>query len=476
MTFRSDKVLVSVAAVLAMAAAGSANATNGYLTHGVGTKSKGVAGSGVADPQEVAIVASNPAGIAFVGERLEVGISAFAPMRDYKTTPSLLPDAAYSMGAFTVGNSTTDPRTGNSISSENELFFIPYVAKSWKNGEQGTIALSFYARGGMNTEWQGGFGTFDPDGPGPTPTLAFPGTYGGSFTGNEGTAGVDLMQGFLNLSYARKFTDQFSLGVSAIFAMQRFEARGVSNFAPFTKTFMKSMMETGMPAMPKNLSDNGHDMSYGYGGTIGFQWTPVEMFSIAAAYTTRMSMSDFGDYSDLFAEGGGFDMPSTWTVGLALRPMDALALMFDYQEVKYSDVPAVSNGIEGLTEGTCQVNVEYCLGGNKGAGFGWEDMKVYKFGAAWDVSDDWTLRFGYSTTDQPIRKDQMTFNILAPGVMEDHWTIGFTKEQPGGNQWNVSFMYAPQETISGPQNFDPTQTVELKMKQFELEVGYSWKR
>jgi long-chain fatty acid transport protein len=156
--------------------------------------------------------------------------------------------------------------------------------------------------------------------------------------------------------------------------------------------------------------------------------------------------------------------------------MDGLALMFDYQEVKYSDVPAVSNGIEGLTEGTCQVNVEYCLGGNKGAGFGWEDMKVYKFGAAWDVSDDWTLRFGYSTTDQPIRNDQMTFNILAPGVMEDHWTIGFTKEQPGGNQWNVSFMYAPQETISGPQNFDPTQNVELKMKQFELEVGYSWKR
>jgi hypothetical protein len=37
-------------------------------------------------------------------------------------------------------------------------------------------------------------------------------------------------------------------------------------------------------------------------------------------------------------------------------------------------------------------------------------------------------------------------------------------------------MYAPEVKIRGPQNFDPTQNVELKMKQFELEVGYSWKR
>jgi long-chain fatty acid transport protein len=85
------------------------------------------------------------------------------------------------------------------------------------------------------------------------------------------------------------------------------------------------------------------------------------------------------------------------------------------------------------------------------------------------------VRFGYSTTDQPIPKDQMTFNLLAPGVMEEHWTVGFSHDRPSGNQWNVSFMYAPEKTISGPQNFDPTQTVELSMKQYELEIGYSWK-
>jgi long-chain fatty acid transport protein len=37
-------------------------------------------------------------------------------------------------------------------------------------------------------------------------------------------------------------------------------------------------------------------------------------------------------------------------------------------------------------------------------------------------------------------------------------------------------MYAPKVTVKGPNNFDPSQTVEFSMDQFELEVSYSWKR
>ena len=70
----------------------------------------------------------------------------------------------------------------------------------------------------------------------------------------------------------------------------------------------------------------------------------------------------------------------------------------------------------------------------------------------------------------------MTFNILAPAVMEDHFSVGFTKKQASGNEWNLSFMYAPTSEVDGPNNFDPSQTVHLEMKQFELEVSYSWKR
>jgi len=471
MSRNSNRRIVGLGVALALAA-GSASATNGYYTHGVGTVSRAQAGAGSANPEELLVLATNPAGIAFVGDSLDAGLGFFSPMRDYKTTA--IPPEMGPPGACFPGQGCVNTIGPNNLSSKNELFFVPYVGTKRSLSDVDHLALAFYGRGGMNTKWEGGTATYDPtQGQGPDGPQTFPGTFGG------GTAGVDLMQGFLNLTYARRLTEQFSGGVSAIFALQRFEARGLSNFAPYTKTFNKALL-AGELKMPKNLSGNGHDMSYGYGASIGFQWTPVEMFSLAAAYTTKMSMSDFGEYSDLFAEGGGFDMPSTWTVGVAFRPTDALALMFDVQEINYSDAKSVSNGIEKLYNcpflNPASSDVEYCLGGKKGAGFGWEDMTVYKFGAAWDVSDDWTARFGYSQTDQPIPKDQMTFNILAPGVMEEHWTVGFTKTQSSGNRWNVSFMYAPEKKISGPQNFDPRQSVELSMKQYELEIGYSWKR
>jgi len=460
-----NRLGLSFGIALALAASG-ASATNGYYMHGMGTKNKGQAGAGSADPQEVLILATNPAGIAFVPESIDAGLAIFSPMREYSTTPSQAPGACFPQGCnFTIGP--------NDIASQNEFFPIPHFAMNWALSEADFLAAAFYARGGMNTKWEGGTVTYDEYfGMMPGATAQ---TYDGTF--GDGTAGVDLMQGFLNLTYARKFSDQFSLGASAIFAIQRFEARGVSRFYPFTKTFVSTSTPTSPGTMPKDLSDNGHDMSYGFGGSIGFQWNPSDMFGFAAAYTTKMSMSEFDDYSDLFAENGDFDMPSTWQVGVAFRPNDTWTLMFDVQGIKYSDAASVSNGIEGLTGGNCRfVSVEYCLGGNEGAGFGWDDMTVYKLGASWDYSDTWTWRAGFSTTDQPIPNSEMTFNILAPGVMEEHFTVGFTQKLATGNEVNFSFMYAPEVTVRGPQNFDPTQNVMFEMQQIEVELSYSWKR
>jgi long-chain fatty acid transport protein len=412
--------LVGLFVVLALAAA-SASATNGYYTTGTGTKSKGQAGAGSANPQEVMSLATNPAGIAFVDEAIEAGLSIFSPMRDYKTTPSQAPGACFAPGQCLL---TIGP---NDLSSKNEFFPIPYVGMNWKLTDVDNLALAFYARGGMNTKWEGGTVTYDPyfGGPGSQGAVTLPGTFGAN------TAGVDLMQGFLNLTYARRISDQFSVGASAIFAMQRFEARGLANFAPFTRTYVSTFNPATGGQMPKNLTNNGHDMSYGYGASVGLQWNPTDMFSFAAAYTTKMSMGKFGDYADLFAEKGGFDMPSTWTVGVALKPNDRWAFMFDVQDISYSDAASVSNGIANLFN--CPIlggtDLEGCLGGKRGAGFGWDNMTVSKLGASWQC-----------------------------------------------NELNFSFMYAPEVKIKGPQNFDPTQTVELSMSQFELEVSYSWKR
>ena len=60
---------------------GMALATNGYFSHGYGVKSQGMAGVGIALPQDGLAAATNPAGTAFVGDRLDLGLVWFRPSR-----------------------------------------------------------------------------------------------------------------------------------------------------------------------------------------------------------------------------------------------------------------------------------------------------------------------------------------------------------------------------------------------------------
>jgi long-chain fatty acid transport protein len=443
------------ALVAGLLAAGSAFATNGYFTHGIGTKNKAMAGSGIAMPEDAIDIANNPAVAAVIGDHLVFGAALFSPIRKYETSASQLNGQ---FGAFTIGP--------NKLTSDKDLFVIPHIARNWQLENGNSLGVAFYGRGGMNTTWNGGTATFDPDGPGPAPIMTLEGTYGG------GKAGVNLSQAFLDLTYAKALNDKFSIGAAAVMVAQMFKADGVGNFAGYTETFAAS----GGMTMPQNLSNNGTDWSYGAGFKLGFHSQLTDQFSMGLMYQSKIWMSEFKDYADLFAQQGGMDIPSNLKFGMTFRPNDIVALNFDIDQIWYSDVKSVNNPISYLyscpTAGQGGTDLSRCLGGDNGGGFGWDDMTVYKVGMKWKAGEDWTWRFGYSYGKQPIPTSEMTFNILAPGVMESHITAGFTLNRTANRDLNVSLMYAPNKKVTGPQNFDPTQNVTFEMHQFELEVSY----
>ena len=112
-----------------------------------------------------------------------------------------------------------------------------------------------------------------------------------------------------------------------------------------------------------------------------------------------------------------------------------------------------------------------CLGGPNGAGFGWQDMDVFKIGFEWAADENNTWRFGYSYGEQPIPSSEVLFNILAPGVMEQHMTVGWTHRRPNDHVMSFSFMYAPAKEVSGNNAFD-IQPITLEMSQLEFEFAY----
>ena len=124
--------------------------------------------------------------------------------------------------------------------------------------------------------------------------VTFPGTFG------AGTAGVDLMQIFFNFSYAHRFSEKFSFGISPIFTIQSFRSNGLETFAGFTKTFA----ESGGTVMPTNLTSNGQEYSYGGGIQVGVLVKDViGSTDFGISYRSKIWMDEFDDYSDLFAEG-----------------------------------------------------------------------------------------------------------------------------------------------------------------------------
>jgi len=156
-------------------------------------------------------------------------------------------------------------------------------------------------------------------------------------------------------------------------------------------------------------------------------------------------------------------------------------LHFDIEYIDYSGIASVGNPLTNVagcpTAGQGGSNIENCAGGNAGFGFGWDDVTVYQFGVEWvpDAFDGVTLRAGYNYGEQPIPDNSATVNILAPATVEQHFTFGICQELSNGDHMSLAFMYAPENEVSGANLFDPTQTVQFGMDQFEIEFAYSFK-
>ncbi len=207
-------------------------------------------------------------------------------------------------------------------------------------------------------------------------------------------------------------------------------------------------------------------------------------------------MSEFDDYKGLFAEQGDFDIPSNFTVGVAYKLTEKLAIMADYKRINYTDVASVSNPMDPMAlapafpnpDGSFTPNPNQVpLGSDDGSGFGWEDINVYKIGLEANNNSGWTFRGGFSHADQPVPESEVIFNILAPGVIENHITLGCSKQLGNsGSAFHIAMVYALPASVKGynPMDFDPQQAmqgnmvpnqmIELEMNQFELELAFTF--
>lgn len=399
---------------------GNAWATDGYFFHGYGVRSQGVGGVGIALPQDALAAATNPAGMGKVGSRVDAGVTWFRPVRESEIEGSGAPGA-----------------NGTYKGNDSQNFFIPEFGYNTQYSDDVTLGVSVYGNGGMNTDYKNGIPLFQ----------------------SQGSAGVDLAQIFVAPTATWKLSDKHIIGASLNLAYQRFEAKGLQGFDNAT-----------FSAAPGRVTNNGHDNSYGAGVHIGWLGEITDTLTLGATYQSRTYMSKFDKYKGLFAEQGDFDIPSTYGVGLAVKVSTELTLAADFQRINYSEVDAVGNA--------SQANLFNGLGNDNGAGFNWQDAKVYKIGALYQYSPALTLRAGFNHVDQPIRRGDTLLNILAPGVVKDHLSLGATWVLNPQSELSFAYTHAFENSVHG-QNSIPAAfgggDANLKMYQDALGVAYTWK-
>ena len=429
----------AVAAALALPATALAT-TAGYFQLGFSTASDGMAGAGAALPQDSMSQATNPAGIAFVGSRLDLGVAGFWPYRSYTAggTPGL-----------------TVPYPGIYGSNTN-FFLIPHLGYSQRLSHDNYVGIAIYGNGGMSTNYH------FPAASGTNPA-------GGPFY--DGQTGVNLQQLFVQATYTRKFLRHDAVGLSLLYARQSFSADGLSNFARDSTSYNPGTNTASA------LSGNGVDTSNGVGVKVGGQFRIMPGIDVGVAYSPRMTMSKFTKYSGLFAGGGRFDIPANGVIGLAFKPTAGQVLAFDFQRIYYNDVPAIANpGPTGDDNITGNPNDGDALCAPGGAGFGWQNVSVYKLGYQFATSRVMTWRVGFAYNTQPISDSQVLLNVLAPGVIQRHVTAGFTVRTARHQDVSVAAMYGLPQSVYGnaPADFGGAP-IKISLHEYQLEANWGWK-
>jgi long-chain fatty acid transport protein len=431
-----------IAALLfAIGVSAPAFATNGYFSHGYGLKAKGMGGVGIAMPQDALAAATNPAGMVLVGDRLDVGVDWFRPDRSGNITNNGLPIPFKLDGSYDANGDSS--------------FLVPEFGYNKMLGWDMSVGVSVYGNGGMNTRYNanpfaaGALGVSPPFGP-----------------GGLSPGGVNLEQLFIAPTFAMRLNKDHAVGASLVFAYQTFGVTGLQAF----------QNSPGFSQSPADVTDRGNDHSTGWGVRLGWNGQVTENVALGATYASKIR-GKFDAYRGLFAEQGGFDIPENYGVGIAVKATPKLTVAADIQQINYSRSRSVGNTADCLFAGTCQ------LGQNGGPGFGWRDMTVFKLGLSYEYSKDLTLRAGVSTNRQPIQASQTFFNLLAPGVIENHLTFGGTWTLANNNELTVGYMHAFKKNVNGsgsiPRPAPPFGfaggEANLQMSQDSLGVAYGIK-
>ena len=270
------KALMAAACVACSGQA--AYAVDGISLAGTGVKAAGMGGVSIAFPQDATVAADNPAGMALIGNRIDLGMQVLEPLTD-----------------FQYGSASNTLHTGR-------VYAIPDGGVNWQVDPKVTFGVSIFGVG-VGTHYG---------------RAALP-------VAGAGEAKSSLQTVITAPTVTYEFAHGNYVGLSLAAAMERFSANGV----------IVPDAGGGLLALPSH----GVSTAFGYGLRLGYIGELTPRLTLGASFASMIRMGKLSGYSnDLLAAGGGrIDIGEQYGAGLAYKVTPALTLAADWLHMEFSN-------------------------------------------------------------------------------------------------------------------------------------------
>lgn len=424
-------------------------ATNGMNMEGYGPVATALGGASMAYDNGTAGLINNPATLGLMegSARLDLAVGILGPHIEV-SSPATAPNI------FGVPANQTAKSSANA-------FFMPAVGYTRRSGNL-VYGVGMFGQGGMGCE-------YDAD------------SWRGLGFGLKNRTEVSVGRLIVPLVY--KFSETLQIGATADFVWAGMDLQMAMSGNQFFDLVMPTSQQFGrasgtivqsfgqilamMPAGTSvdyayfNFSNGsmftGEARAYGYGGKLGVLYSPSPDLSFGLTYHTQSKLSDMTTQGNtlsfqLNVPGMGqmpqtltgdfrvrdFQWPAMLGAGLAWRAAPRWMVVADVRGIFWKNVMKefsmsfVASGAAANDTFAGQ-NLEAVLYQD------WDDQMVVMLGAAYEASEQLTLRFGGNFGNNPVPDKYL--NCLFPAIVKTHLTAGFGWKFNARSSLDASFTY-----------------------------------
>lgn len=354
--------LILLIAVTLLALPRLGETTNAISEIGVGAKSKGMGGVGVALPQDAFAAGMNPAGMACVGSRFDAGFGWL-----------------WQRGSLTI---SVDNGVRIPLKSSRGLW-LPEGAIAWEFCHCQVVGIAAFTSAAGHTKYNEGPIGGDP---------------------NTGALYYNL---FVTPSWGWRINSAHSVGVALNLSFDWFNLKGANFFA------LNSIH-------PNDVTNRGNNTGEGVSVRIGWMGQFCNQLRVGATFQTQTWSDRHKKYQGVLVNEGYINLPPEMGLGIAWNCLPCVTVAADFVYRVWQASDEFDN--TSRQTGTFFAN----FGASDGPGLGWKNQSIAKVGLAWTPFCCLTLRAGYNYGRSPISSTEHAINGIFLCPQEHHATVGAT--------------------------------------------------